>query len=328
MTQVTAQIADPTLAAQIVDDAIATYFAQRRARLPEFLERTYSIKGAAGLNACAFGHDLWRGPLNVALAGPDFALKATESVLSRLPLLSGKVELPNLHLKTDVARELEWRIHTDLLELPFEQPCSGRKSSRDALGEIILSDPRLDAIWHPVLADHVNKAHDPELRKVLHEAIETYQSSRAATGEIVNLGLSLTIGALITHQLTPGALTLAPSVAQATAEKIAIANFTLGPTLGSLWYQFAPAPASVLASASASGIVLGVIAGLVSLSGFVVDPLQHKLGIHNRRLSRMIDALEDNFASNTANRYFIRDHYLARLLDMIDFLSAAWAHAR
>lgn len=325
----TATLADPALAARIIDDAVAAYFEDRRRRLPDFLERTYSWRGASALNAKSIGHDLWRAPVNVALAGPNFALKAAGDVLRRLPgPLRALPPAPDLHLKTDAALELEWRLYTDLLELPFEQPETGRKSAYDALGARVLSDPRLDAIWHPVLAAQMDRAQDPALRRRLYETLTTYQSSRAAVGEVANLGLSLTIGALITHQMTPGALTLAPGIAQAAAEKIALAHFPLGAGLGKIWYQFAPASPGFVASAGVAAGVVGLVAALTAVSGFVTDPLQYHLGLHGRRLQRMIASLEETFSADSANRYFVRDHYLARLLDMLDLASAVWRHAR
>jgi len=55
----------------------------------------------------------------------------------------------------------------------------------------------------------------------------------------------------------------------------------------------------------------------------VSDPIQRALGLHRRRLLRMIDGLERQFGDPTAPGFAVRDHYIARLLDVFDMLGAA-----
>jgi hypothetical protein len=54
----------------------------------------------------------------------------------------------------------------------------------------------------------------------------------------------------------------------------------------------------------------------------VMDPLQRALGIHRRRLDRMLDALERNFQDEKAEAFVAREIYAARLLDLVDILRA------
>ncbi len=65
---------DHALAHAVVEDAIRTYFRKRRSRVPGFIEQCgrFSVSGALQtLYRHALGHDLWRAPLNAALAGPQ-----------------------------------------------------------------------------------------------------------------------------------------------------------------------------------------------------------------------------------------------------------------
>src|ERR1700761_2776986 len=62
------------LARTIVEEAIRTYFRKRRSRVPQFVESTYSLKGALQTHRHALGHDRGRAPLNAALAGPQVGL--------------------------------------------------------------------------------------------------------------------------------------------------------------------------------------------------------------------------------------------------------------
>ncbi len=65
---------DSALARRIVEDSIRRYFDKRRARIPEFVDKTFSFKGATALHGHALGHDLWRAPLNIVMAGPQLGL--------------------------------------------------------------------------------------------------------------------------------------------------------------------------------------------------------------------------------------------------------------
>ena len=74
---------DHALAHTIVEDSIRTYFRKRRSRVPGFVERTFSFAGALQTHKNALGHDLWRAPLNAALAGPQLGLNVAAGLLSR-----------------------------------------------------------------------------------------------------------------------------------------------------------------------------------------------------------------------------------------------------
>jgi hypothetical protein len=42
------------------------------------------------------------------------------------------------------------------------------------------------------------------------------------------------------------------------------------------------------------------------------------LGLHQRRLNRLIDTMEDSFTGSGRRAFAAREHYLARLLDLSD----------
>ena len=86
----------------------------------------------------------------------------------------------HLLLETDVAREIEWLIATELLEIPFHR--HDRASDRDAIAEAILADDRAAQRLAAPLADLGGR--DPELRCRRAAVIESYLGSRAAIAEI------------------------------------------------------------------------------------------------------------------------------------------------
>ena len=122
-------------------------------------------------------------------------------------------------------------------------------------------------------------------------------------------------------------MTLGPALAASIAQQSAVAAFPLGPTLGGLWYGVFPA-------AAAPGLVVGLTGGLAAIAasaaafaGIVTDPIQRRLGLHRRRLVRLIDAIERIVAGDERG-FSVRDHYVARLLDFLDVLGTVHRIAR
>src|SRR5690606_38789363 len=110
-------------------------------------------------------------------------------------------------------------------------------------------------------------------------------------------------------------------VANLMAQKAALSSAPLGGLLGSLWYG--SATASPLLVAGVTGGLLGAGAVMAAFAGLVTDPVQRRLGLHQRRLVRLIDHLEATLRGKSDKAYEIRDLYVARLLDIADLVRAA-----
>jgi len=153
--------------------------------------------------------------------------------------------------------------------------------------------------------------------------METYGLTRSAAAEITTGLLNLSAGAIALHKLTPGAATLGPALATMLAHQGAVAAFPLGAWLGSAWYGLFPvAPSAGLVLGTTGGLMLAS-ASLAAFAGVVSDPIQRALGLHRRRLLRLIDGLERQFSDPAAPGFAVHDHYVARLLDLFDILGAA-----
>jgi hypothetical protein len=123
-------------------------------------------------------------------------------------------------------------------------------------------------------------------------------------------------------------MTLGPALAAAVAQQTAILSFPLGSTLGGLWYGAFPAAASpALVAGLTGGLMLGA-AALSAFAGLIADPLQRRLGLHRRRLERLVAALERQWVDRGDGAFVVRDHYAARLLGFLDLLASAWRVAR
>ena len=314
-----------TQARLIVDEAAARYCAARRAKIDDFVDRTFSLSGTLKLHRRALGWDLVRSPANLALSGPHLAARVSAGLARHAGLTPAAdwLDSRRYFLQTDVARELEWRLFTELLELPIQQ--SERVSDRDALAAEILRDPRIasgseDAPQSP--------AEQEAFRAWLAGAASTYEGTRVSAADLATAAVSAGVGALAFKKLTPGMLSLGPATAQVLVQHAAIAGFPLGTGAGALWYGAFPAAAPAAFSIGLTGGLLAAGAVIGAFSGVVSDPIQRKLGLHQRRLRRLIDCLERELTGQGDSRFTVRDHYVARTLDVIEALGLVWRTAR
>jgi uncharacterized protein YbaA (DUF1428 family) len=308
----------------IVRDGIRRYFAARRDRVQPFVDRHFSLRGTAAIHRAALGLDVLRAPANLLLAGPQAAMKAAGVMAGRLGAtrLSTFSANHNLLLRTRVSRRIEALICTELLELPWRG--HDQRAQRDALAETILADPRISALAEETLLAIGRHADDPTFRARLTEAMGNYATTRAAAAEITTSLMTLGSGAVALKQLTPGAVTLGPALAALIAQQSAIAAFPLGAGLGGLWYGMFPvAPAGLLVAGLTGGLMVAASC-VAAFAGLISDPVQRRLGLHARRLNRMLDALERQMLDPTAPAYAVHDHYVARLLDVFDLLGSAY----
>lgn len=322
------QPVSPDEARKLVSAAARLYFATRRERVDDFIDRHFSLAGSARLHRHAIGLDILRAPANIALAGPNIALKLAGWAVGRAGAaeLGRKIGARNLLLETAVGREVAWLLTTDLLELPCIQP--HRRAERDALGETVLASPQVQERLGDALAAIGAHAGDEAFRRRLEREMATYTGTRAAAADISTALITLGAGALAVQQATPGMLSLGPSLAALLAHQAAVASFPLGATAGGLWYAAFPVAVS-------PALVVGLTGGLVAMAsvvaafvGILADPVQRRLGLHRRRLLHLIDVLEKQICDDSAEGQTVRDHYVARLLDICDMIGAAYRLAR
>jgi hypothetical protein len=304
----------------IVAEAARRYFADTRARVPGFVDRTFSVAGSARLHRHALGWDLLRAPANVALSLPQVGLKLASGAARRLGRRRSAEALGrrNLMFETAVARELRWRIMADLLRQPFKD--GAREAREDGLAEAILADPRVRALLANAGAAAAARQDDARFRERLDAALTDYAGTRAAAAEITTGLIALGTGALAFKQATPGALALGPAVAASLAQSAAVASFPLGTTMGGLWYGVFPVQASPLLVAGTTAGLMGVAALATAFAGMVADPVQRALGLHERRLVGLVDALERALTEKNPEGFVAYDLYVARLMDLSDVL--------
>jgi hypothetical protein len=315
---------DEALARDIVDRAVARYCEKRRAKIEQFAKDNFSFVGSLRLHRHAVGLDVLRAPANLALTAPFL----TSQILSKGARMLRReksadwLESRRFYLKTDVARELEWRLFIDFLELPYGQ--GARLSEHDALAEELLLDPRVEG----AVAERLKEAgvdgvsgDDGDFRAWLTGAVSTYQSTRVSAADMSNTLLGAGIGAIAFKQLTPGMMSLGPVAAHAIVQSAAIASFPLGAGVGGLWYGLFPAVAPAAVTIGTTGGLIAAGAVFAAFSGVISDPIQRRLGLHQRRLRKLLDALEKELRGEGEARFTVRDHYVARIFDLFEGLN-------
>ncbi|HSA81208.1 MAG TPA: DUF6635 family protein [Geminicoccaceae bacterium] len=313
---------DPAEAEAIIARAIARYVAERRDRIKGFVDANFSLLGALRLHREALGLDLVRAPANLALVPPYLVMQLGAAGLGGAGARRAArwLRTRNLFLTTDVARELTFRLHRDLLELPYGD--GARRTEHNALAEAILADQRL-ALPLAAIRERLQQRGEPEAGARLLAMLETYAGARTAAADLFNNALLASTGAALFQKLTPGAFSLGPVLAGAIAHQAAVASFPLGAGLGSLWYAWFPtAPSAALLLGTTGGLML-LTAVTAGFAGVVSDPVQRALGLHARRLERLIDALARELAGDSDVAFQVRDHYVARIFDLVDLSRAA-----
>ena len=244
------------------------------------MARHFSLGGSLRLHRAAFGWDLLRAPANVALAPVFLATRLAAIALSLVGLRRAGLWLVGQRIlfRTAVARNVETHVREELLPITVE---GGLEDC---------------AHWQRFLKD--------------------YTAVRSAVAEIATTMLVLLIGYSVFRIATPGVISLAPVFSDHVAQTSAIESFPLGKGLGSAWYGFFPVELPI-GFVVAVGIGLATAASLVTtFIGVLTDPLQASVGLHQRRLLRLLANVDAIDAPPT----LAREHILSRLADATDIL--------
>ncbi|MGB1026420.1 MAG: DUF6635 family protein, partial [Rhodospirillaceae bacterium] len=279
-------------AEQIVDDGVRRWLNDRRERIEPFVDSCYSFDESLRIHSEALGWDVVRSPINLALAVPQVGVMAAAAGMKQVgrykpDLLdrANRLSRVNLMLTTDVGRELTFRLYRDFLELPISDG-QDRISEKDALSEAVFSDPRVTEMMDEVSKVVSSRQGDGEFRDRLVNALSVYVGNRAAANDIATSVCCVGVGNLVAGRFTPGALSLSTALAGEIAKSSAVSSFPMGAKLGSIFYasKGVEVPLSLILSSGAA--VLSVAAIIGAFSGIATDPLQRRMGLHQRRLNR------------------------------------------
>ena len=306
-----------------VNAGIINYIQARKTRVNAFVDKNFSFKGALKLHSKALGKDLYKVPLNILWSLPMLPVSAVSLLLDKAGLSKATDFLNKIPrgFQTEVEKEFNWLIYAELLELPYQQ--EGRETTKDALLEAILNDPELSQQLNRYLVAINEKSLAPDFHQALERNLAEYATSRTAASDLAGSIITLSSGYVAFHKVTPGVLASGGAAAAAIAQQIAIAKFWMGPALGAWYYGVFPATASTGLIVAATGSIMAGLALIMPFTGILTDPLQSKLGMHQKRLYKFLDALQDELLGVKKSEYRIKDQYLARVFDIFDLLRVA-----
>jgi len=312
----------PTLQ-HAVEHGMEAYITSRRASIPMFIDQHFSFRGALALHRKTFGRDVYKHPVNLVWGVPVALVQGAAALLEKAGATRTAQWLHRMPrgMPTVLHKELQWLLYTDLLELPYVQ--ESREGHRDALMEYILTEPEIAALCEAYMTQLHSVADRPAFRAALERHLEEYGKTRGAVSELAGSLLNLAAGYAALSKTTPGALSAGTAAATAIAQHIAIAHFWLGSTLGAWYYAIFPVAASAGLVAATTGTLLAAVGVVTALAWIVIDPLLATTGIHQRRLDRFVTALGEELRGGRRGDYRVRDHYIARVFDVLEMLRAA-----
>jgi len=293
----------------VIERASTAYFDTCRSRVDDFIAQHFRYPGAWYTNRPALGWDLLRAPVNLLWA-PVYMLALLFAWLAQRlgwQTLATTLRRAPGGLDTKVQAHIADLICRDLLQR------KGGPEDPDLLHDMLVH--ALDELAAPQASDQQLTR---ELDSVISDALSQYGSARSASAEISNALLSAALGAFAFKKFTPGGLAVGLLLASWLAQKQAIENFFFGDFLGGLYYGLFPAQPGVGLSLLGITAALAFLAAFSAMSGLILDPLQSWTGLHRYRLNKMINHLQDDFEADSSNTFFPKDHYLARLMDLLD----------
>ena len=282
-----------------------------RSDVDAFVADKFHWKGATSLHRTALGWDIFRAPVNVILSPLLILIRSSAWICTLLGLNKGAHWLGSrrILLRTAVAGRVETHLGRDFLKvpLPIEQAHDGPKLSR-----AILEAPQ----YRHILRSKTGVAEVNSTVDSIATAIAEYSSSRSTVADITTAIIALFVVAMVFQAVTPGMISMAPSLAKTIALETAVADFPLGQTVGSVWHNvFSTSASPLLIAGNVAGLVM-VGSVIEAFAGILADPVQARLGLHRRRLLRFVDAIEDNLVGSGNKRYTAREHFYVRFLDI------------
>ncbi len=229
----------------------------------------------------------------------------------KYPVLANALSKTPCGFETKVQRQTKACVYTELLGSPCHpDTCELHRFVLEALANTQNLPPK--AIKDGAQTD--------KLGGIVNQTLSQYSITRTASADITNTLLSTAAGALTFKQFTPGGLGLGIVLASVYARYTATSDFIFGDTLGGFYYAVFPPEPSVQVIVIATFCILGFLSIIASFSGLLTDPIQYCLGLHQRRLKKLIQHIKEDFKTQSRASFHPKDQYLARIMEVFDAL--------
>jgi len=305
---------------QAIRSGIERYFDDCRGQVPTFIDRHFHYPGALATNQMALGWDMLRAPINLLWA-PVYALVCLVKILTPkrtgLMWLHGLAQRVPAGLTTRVQQHISHLILVDLLNNGREGPLLEGSPLEEYLIEA------LEAVYErhtckPAEQQRFNTLIEP----LVADALSQYRMTRTASADITNSLSCTVLGAFAFQKFTPGGIGLGVVLASMLAKTLAAQDFILGETLGRWYYSWYPPEPSLATTASVMVAVMALLAAFAAFSGVIFDPVQAAVGLHRRRLHKLLDHLQRDVTLSTQSSFRPKDQFVARVLDMFDMIKS------
>lgn len=305
-----------------IQTGVARYFADCRARVPAFIDRHFHYPGAIATNRMALGWDMLRAPFNLLWA-PVYALACLVKILTRkrhgLQWLHRLADRIPAGFTTRVQAHISQLIQQDLLNNREHQHPEHPGPATTLLERYVIES--LEALYARHAVEPINHQRFSQLiEPVLADALSQYRVTRTASADITNSISCTVLGAFAFQKFTPGGIGLAVVLASMLAKTLAAKDFFLGETIGNWYYSVFPPEPSLATTAGVLVAVMAALAAFAALSGVISDPVQAAIGLHRRRLHKLLDHLERDVAASTQSSFRPKDQFVARILDTFDMI--------
>ena len=304
--------------AQAIRLGIERYFNNCRARVPAFIDRHFHYPGALETNRMALGWDMLRAPVNLFWA-PFYALACLVKVLT--PNRPGLKWLH--HLATHVPAGFTTRVQRHISDLIQVELLNNGQAGRLPEGNLLESYlvEALEEVYTRHTCDTVDRLQFSKLvEPLVADALSQYRVTRTASADITNSISCTVLGAFAFQKFTPGGIGLGVVLASMLAKTMAAREFILGETIGGWYYSWFPPEPSLATTASVMVAVMAALAAFAALSGVIFDPVQAAVGLHRRRLYKLLNHLEKDISLSTQSSFRPKDQYVARILDTFDMI--------
>jgi len=295
-----ADAGDPSLLDH-VDRCIESYVRGCRRRIPEFVEQHFALRQTWQTQQRTLWSDLLIAPVNSVWAVPYLALKRLCEGLETLGVTAAGRWLSTVPpgVKTGYEQSVERAIAREVLEWDVGDETASLPPS---FGASLVRHPALQGSLPP---------RDPELAGCIRRELEKYSTGRALVSSAAGSGLTVLMGWLAFGSFSMGLTDMADRIARSHARSRAASRFFLGRQAGSVFYGvFRPS-----ASFSETLVVLTILMAALAIGGtlctIVSDPLRKTIGLHQRRLEILIDALERDltmWARRWSKKYELSSH--------------------
>ncbi|MGA9164007.1 MAG: DUF6635 family protein [Thiobacillus sp.] len=297
------------------------YILGRDKKIDEFVKRHYSFRGALKIHSHAVGLDIIRVPVNIvwSLVNIFLALVGLIAKVIRLHRIQDFVKRIPPGLETDMDKQISWLIVTELLELPHR--AGSRISTNDALMAEIMKDPGLRSLIEEELESLDQLKANPKFKEELNRKLAEYGATRTGAADLASNVVLLVTSQFAIGQASFGALSAGSAVSASVAQSIAVSNFWLGTTAGSYYYAVVPVAVSMRLLVAMTALIAVVLALVSTFIGIFTDPIQAKLGLHHRRLRKLVKAVEKDLLGKSDGEFQLREKYIGRVFDIVDFLA-------